>query len=266
VYRLAALAAAAVLALPPIASGRRDPPVDAGAIVRRSVDANRRDWDAAPRFDYMERDRTGGKTTFYRVVMLEGSPYLLRVNNPDRPSSAERSREEQEIANVSARRRAETPSQRARRIREYKTERERDHVMLEQLGDGFDFKLAGRDQKDGRSVYVIDATPRPGYSPPNAHARALLGMEGTLWIDTETFNWVHVTARVTHPVSIYGFLATVEPGTAFELEKSPVGDGIWLPSHFDEHADARVLFVFHHSTDEDIRYWGYKRSTGAAAP
>lgn len=44
-----------------------------------------------------------------------------------------------------------------------------------------------------------------------------------------------VEATVIHPVSIEGFLAQVEPGTQFKLEKMPVADGIWLPKHFVSH-------------------------------
>ena len=47
-------------------------------------------------------------------------------------------------------------------------------------------------------------------------------MEGTLWIDRDTFQWVKVEAQVTRPVKIVGFLAEVEPGTHFELEKKPI--------------------------------------------
>src|SRR6185312_15629260 len=72
-----------------------------------------------------------------------------------------------------------------------------------------------------REAYVLRATPRRGYVPPTLEARALTGMQGTLWIDTETFQWMKVTADVTHPVSIEGVLAQVEPGTSFTLENVP---------------------------------------------
>jgi hypothetical protein len=43
-------------------------------------------------------------------------------------------------------------------------------------------------------------------------------MEGTLWIDKKTFQWVKVEATVIRPVSIAGFLAQVQTGRRFELE------------------------------------------------
>jgi hypothetical protein len=93
-------------------------------------------------------------------------------------------------------------------------------------------------------------------------AQVLTGMRGQLWIDQKTFQWVKVVAEVVHPVSIGGFLARVEPGTRFELEEAPVGDGIWLPSHFSEKSDAKVLHVFNHASQDDETYFDYQKVSG----
>lgn len=73
----------------------------------------------------------------------------------------------------------------------------------------------------------------------------LRGMEGELWIDEATFQWVKVQARVIRPVSIEGFLARVEPGTRFELEKMPVADQ-HLASEplFDEVTSQNLVCVY----------------------
>ncbi|MGA8310476.1 MAG: hypothetical protein WB755_10640, partial [Terriglobales bacterium] len=130
---------------------------------------------------------------------------------------------------------------------------------MEQLTKAFNFTLEGEQKLGPHEVYVLQATPRPGYLPPNREARVLTGMGGKLWIDKNTYQWVRVEAQVMHPVSIEGFLARVEPGTQFELEKMPVGDGIWLPKHFAMKAHAKVVFLFNHRTQEDDTYWGYQK-------
>jgi hypothetical protein len=56
-------------------------------------------------------------------------------------------------------------------------------------------------------------------------------MLGKLWIERNSFQWVKAEVEVVHPVHIGGFIARVEPGTRFELEKIPVSSNIWLPSH-----------------------------------
>ena len=104
--------------------------------------------------------------------------------------------------------------------------------MLLELTQAFDFKLVGQTILNGHAVYMVRATPRKGYQPHNAEGSVLTGMQGRLCIDKETYQWVKITAKVIRPVDIEGFLARVEPGTYFELEKEPVGDGVWLPTHF----------------------------------
>jgi hypothetical protein len=95
---------------------------------------------------------------------------------------------------------------------------------MQQLTEAFDFTLAGEERMGNHRVYVLDATPRAGYKPPNTETEVLTGMRGKLWIDKKTYQWVKVEAEVIHPVSIAGFLAKVEPGNRFELEKIPVGN------------------------------------------
>ncbi|MGA8273375.1 MAG: hypothetical protein WB919_17565, partial [Candidatus Sulfotelmatobacter sp.] len=48
---------------------------NADAIVQRSVEANKRDWEAAPGFDYCERDVGRTETKTYEDIMIFGSPY-----------------------------------------------------------------------------------------------------------------------------------------------------------------------------------------------
>jgi hypothetical protein len=61
------------------------------------------------------------------------------------------------------------------------------------------------------------------------------------------------------PVSIGGFLAEVEPGTHFELEKAPVTDSIWLPKHFAMKSQAKVLFFFTRKSQADETYSDYHK-------
>ena len=238
------------------------PQKDANYIIERSTEANERDWKAAPQYDYFERDREkdGGTKTFEELMIL-GSPYerLVAVNGKTL-APEQRAEEHQKLNAVMRERQNEPPQQRAQRITQYEKQRKRDRLLMEQMAKAFDFKLAGDQRLKDRQVYVLSAAPRPGYAPPNNEAKVLTGMKGTLWIDRQTFQWVKVEAQVVHPVSIAGFLARVEPGTRFELEKMPVEDGIWLPSHFAMTSKARVFFFFTRQRQEDETYFGYRKA------
>jgi hypothetical protein len=237
-------------------------PLDVHAILERSVAANQAAWKAAPEYTFDESDRDADGTKTYEVTMLLGSPYsrLTQVNGQPLTEPEQQQQERKYQAEL-AKRRAESVAARQHRIAAYQQERERDHALLEQVTEAFDFTVVGREQRASRSAYHLHATPRPGYEPPNLHARALVAMAGDLWIDAATYNWISVTAEVQHPVTLAGFVARIEPGTYFELEYMPVPGGVWLPRHFVMRARSAILGVFHHGSHEDTTYFNYKRTS-----
>jgi len=242
------------------------PPEDVQTLIQRSVEAMDHDWKAAPSYSYSERVRTDGGTRTSEVMMILGSPYerLTQVNG--RPLTAEQqSEEQQKLEHVIAQRQAESPEEKDRRVAKYEKERDRDHLFLTEMTRAFDFKLESEQRLGGRDVHVLRATPRPGYHPPNMQAQALAGMQGRLWLDKNTLQWVRVEAEVIHPVNIVGFLARVEPGTRFELEQMPVESGIWLPQHFRMRSRAKIL-LFSHKGHEEETYWGYRKQDSQEAP
>jgi len=248
-----------------VALGAQKP--DVQAIIQKSVEANRADFEAAPNFNYKERDRSddgeGSKT--YQVTMIEGTPYqrLIEING-EPISAAQKADEMKKQEQAVAQRRAESPDQRKKRLADYEKGRRRDHEMMQQLTKAFDFKLTGTRKLRGFTVWHFKATPRAGYKPPTMNAQVLPGMQGQLWIDQKTYQWVKVTAQVIHPVSIEGFLAQVEPGTRFELEMSPVEEGIWQVSHFAMKSQAKILFLFNHNSQQDSTFFDYERVKGSS--
>jgi hypothetical protein len=199
--------------------------------------------------------------------MLEGSPYRqLAATNGHILLPEQLSREQQRLEEEIGRRRRETPEARAARIADYEQGRKRDHLLMQQLTAAMNFTFLGRKQLGPYACYVLQATPRRGYRPPNIQAKVLTGMRGKLWIDTDSFQWVKVEATVVHPVSIEGFLARVDPGTRFELEREPVAPGVWLPKHFSMSARTKILFVFSYRTQEEDWYSAYHKTQALTAP
>jgi len=240
--------------------------IDARTVVERSAATNRVDWGVAPQYSYLERDRHGGISKTYDVTMILGSPYrrLVAVNGESLPV-ADQDKQQWLMNAAITQRRAESPSERASRIGQYQKERKRDRLLIDQLADAFDFKFLGQQKLGTRDVYVLKATPRRGYHPPDFEAEVLTGMQGKLWIDRDSFQWVKVEAEVVRPVSIAGFLARVEPGTRFELEKTPVEAGVWLPAHFAIRSRARVLFLLSRRGNEDEMYFDYHKGDSTAS-
>lgn len=232
---------------------------DAQAIIQRSIQANQIDWDAFPKYEFDETDYSpGGHSHTYHTTMILGSPYerLIRVDGKALSLSQD-AVEEKKLQQAIEIRRNESARQRAKRIGSYQQDRARDHLLMTQLGIAFTFKLLGEQKLGPFKVYVLKAKIRPEYNPPNRDAEVLTGMEGELWIDEQTFQWVKVEAHVIQPVTIEGFLARVEPGTRFELEKAPVGNGVWEQKYFSMHSRAKILFVFSHNGQERESFSNY---------
>jgi DNA-binding protein H-NS len=235
---------------------------DVKAIVAKSVEANNADFKAAPQYCYRERDKTPDSDKTHDVYMIAGSPYERLVAVNGKPiSTEEAAKEQQKLEQARRERKAESPQQRRERVAKYEKDRQRDNAMMDQLTKAFTFKLMGQRKARGFTVYVLKATPRAGYKPPNMETQVLTGMQGEMWIDTKTYKWVRVTAQVIHPVSIEGFLAEVEPGTQFELEKMPVGNGIWMASHFAMKSHAKVLYMFNRASQEDDTFSNYRKTS-----
>ena len=274
--RLPASAAFCVLTASWLASGAVQVP-DAAFIVKRSVSVNDGDWAAQPHYSHNERDvnvKVGqdGKASekqqkTYRVMMIDGSPYneLIALNG-EPLTPPQKSQEKDKLKAEIARRQQQSQSARSTRIQKYQKERAEEHLLMNEMAKAFVFKLSGEESVGGHACYVLDATPNPDYRPPVEKARVLTGMKGRLWIEKDSYHWAKVHAQVFQPVEFGLFVAKVRPGTQFELLQSPVADGAWLPSHFSESVDARVLGIYSIRSHTDEYYSDYQLQNAASKP
>src|SRR5579864_9015532 len=217
-------------------------------VVQQSAHVTEADRIACQQYDFTETDlESDGSHKTFAVHMLYGSPYddLVAIDGTSLPPDKQ-AHQLHKLKQTVRRRQHESPHEHSARVSEYQREQNRDRRFMEEFTRAFNFKLLGEQTLNGHDVYAIEATPKPGYRPTDSASKVLTGMRGELWIDKQTFQWVKVEAQVIHPVSIAGFLARVEPGTRFELEKAPVNDGVWLPTHYSMTAEARVLWVISH--------------------
>ena len=211
--------------------------IDVQDVIRRATRKMQSDWTAAPEFAFVQRDLTTSKgvTTrkTHRVFMILGSDYYMPIAISDEPFPADRQKLElQKLKEAVERRTRESPQQAQQRSAQYRKMREQNGILLREFTNAFDFTYSGEELANGRVTYVLEASPRAGYQPPNRTARVLTGMQGRLWIDKESFHWVKAEAEVLKSVSMFGVFARVVPGTRMELEMIPVTDAVWLISRF----------------------------------
>ena len=258
---------AIVIALAGIAAGQTP---DAGEIVRRSIQASDENWRIARSYTFLQRteerqiDSAGRvkskELKTYDVTLLEGSPYLRLVERDDRPlPPAEEKKEQEKLEKSNAERLKETPAERKRRIDEYDKRRERQRKTMHEVEEAFDFKIAGQDRVEGRDVWILEATPRPGYRPRSRDAKILPNVQGKLWIDQRTYHWVKLEAEVIHPVSWGLFLVRLDEGARIRFDETRVNDEVWLPRWISIAASARIGIFKKLRVQEDTTYKNFRK-------
>ena len=240
-------------------------------IIRKSITATKSDWAAASKYSYLDRDVESKRhdprmSKTYRVLMIDGSPYNFVTAIDDRPlSPEEKVAEQRKLQRASEKRQKESERERQKRIEKYRKDSERNHEMLQEMVDAFQFHVSGEAQVDGHACWVLDAEPKPGYEPSDHEGRVLKGMKGRLWIDKASYQWVKVHADVVKTVSFYGFLAKVGPGTEFDLEQTPVADDIWMPKVVNVRVRASALGFFNEDSEGHDTYRDYQPMPQALA-
>ena len=240
-------------------------------IVRKSLNMIEANWDQAPNYSYIERDvqskrESPATVKTFEVLTIEGSPYHRLIAIGDRPlAGAEKAQEDKKLREEMDKRQRESDRERKKRMAKYLRERTRTQDMLSEMVKAFQFTLAGDETVNGHDCWVLDTAPRPDYEPTTREGRVLTGMKGRLWIDKKEHQWVKAEAEVVNPVSFYGFLAKVGPGTKFLLEQAPVSEGLWLPKHFNVKVNASALGFINEDSRSDETYRDYKPMSKAMA-
>jgi hypothetical protein len=189
--------------------------------------------------------------------MIDGSPYHRIIAQDGKPLAAAVAKEEdQKLQREIQRRDKESPRERAQRLRKYTEDRNRDHNLLTAIAEAFDYSFASQQAAPG--AWIIEGHPKPGYVPANRDAKVLSSMNVKIWIDKATYQWIRLEAEVTQPVSLYGSLAKVSPGTRFTLDQEPVSANVWMPKHFTMQVNASALGLLHEDFTEDEMYSKYR--------
>jgi hypothetical protein len=244
---------------------------EADEIMMHSVKLAEVNWSEAPNYAYMRslaNSENGALPTrkTYDVLMIEGSPYFKMVAEDGRelsPVSAQE--EEQKFRREIEKRRRESPRERQKRIAKYTEERDRDHAFLSEIPVAFVFRMSNQRPPENDAVWVLEGTPKPGYTPSTREGKVLAGMNIRFWIDKATCQWLRIEAEVQHPVSIYGLFAKVGPPTKFTLEQAPVSPNIWLPKHFTMQVSATALGLIKKDSVEEETYSNYRPIRGLDA-
>jgi hypothetical protein len=243
---------------------------DPREIVRRSVEIDRKNLEIARNYTYLERQEVreldgSGKVKSTEVqtsdvTLLEGSPYRRLVARNDQPlSPKEQKKEEDKLRRSIEERRKETAEEHERRIADWERRQQRQREPLKELPDGFDFRLIGEEAFAADEVYVIDATPKPGYKPKLPSAAYFPKVKARFWIDKKDYRWARVEVETLDTISFAGFLVRLAKGSRLTIEQAHVNQEVWLLKSVKLRGSARVALIKNLHEELIITFSDYKK-------
>jgi hypothetical protein len=252
------------------AQSAANPAPDVREIMRRAVDKDIVDWQAAKDYTFMERvreDKLDGngrvqssKLEASEILVLYGEPFERLVERDGRPlSPKDQSKENEKFDKETKKRENETPEERQKRLEKYEKEREDQRAFVREIMDAYDFKLIGEEVLNGRKAWVIDGTPHPGFEAKRKDAKMLPKIKPRFWIDQQDYTWTKLTGEVTDTISFGWVVARMHRGTRFEMQQERVNGEVWLPERIDVHLDARVALLKGYNENVHVTYSDYRK-------
>ncbi len=256
-----------LLALIPLAAALAQDP---RALVRLSIAQDQLDWVRMKDYTWQARSverhfDSHGKVEFtkretWETLILDGQPHRRTLQRDGRPLSPQEQRREQAKLDQAFRKlSSETPAEKQRRREESAKLRKREFAFLTEIPDLFDLRLEGESTVDGRPVWVVSGTPRPGAKAKSRDAKMLLKVRGRMWIDRATYQWVKVEAETTQTISWGLFLARLDSGARLTFEQTEVNSELWLPKRLFLAGSGRVGLVKKLVQDQEIQWSDYKK-------
>lgn len=230
------------------------PTFDTTALVRKALQGihrehdHRPDWGFSARVIRRELDSSGvhksERTHVWKRELVDGH-FVGRVLERDGSPipAAEQARINDAIRRQIAEQKALTDSEKARRRAEADKKRKDTDSWIQEVPDALSFRFVGEEQIAGRTAYLLDASPRPGYRPRNLKAKVFEKLRGKLWIDKVDTEIVNADAEIFDTVSVgFGLLGKVDKGSRFHLARLRLRDGVWIKQSESSRILARVVF------------------------
>jgi hypothetical protein len=243
---------------------------DPHELVRRSIAQDQLDWVRMKDYTWQAHSTekhldshgkvVSTKRETWETLMLDGQPSRRTLERDGKPLSPEEQRGEQKRLDRETRRlSSEPPAEKQRRLEEAEKRRRREFAFLSEIPELFDLRFEGDSTVDGRSVWVVSGTPRPGAKAKSGDGKMLLKLRGRMWIDKATYQWARVEAETTDTISWGLFLARLNSGSKMTFEQTEVNSELWFPKRLLLTGSGRVGLIKRIALDEEIEWSNYRK-------
>jgi hypothetical protein len=196
----------------------------------------------------------------YENMVLYNEPVRRLIAKDDKPlAQKEADEEEEKVQKIIDKRKNETEEQRSKRLKQEEKDQEETRQFVREVADAYNFTQRGTQDLDGRPAYVIDAEPRPGFTPHVKGAQFLPKFRFRIWIDQQESQWVKLDAECIDTVSLGLFLARIHKGSRIMVNTTRVNDEVWLPQHVAVKVDLKLALLKNYDIEQDVTYKDYKK-------
>jgi hypothetical protein len=110
-----------------------------------------------------------------------------------------------------------------------------------------------------RSTVAFDFTGDPHAKAKDMKENAVKRMAGTISFDEADRQVARIEVHFYDNFRVGGgFLASVQKGSTFEIEQSPIGDGLWMQTSREQHIAARIV-VKNYRENEHVKNFDFKK-------
>lgn len=119
-------------------------------------------------------------------------------------------------------------------------------------------------QMKGRSTLVFDFKGDPKAEAHGMEEKGAKKVEGTVWIDEADRQVARLEVEFYDNFRIAGgLLASIQKGTVMNIEQSPIGEGLWMPTANEQHMNLRVIVKGVHENTQ-VTNFDFKRFNAEA--
>lgn len=173
----------------------------------------------------------------YRMVIIDGALYPRLIQKNGRALTAEEQRKEED-------KEAAFRADQGRKTRK----EEGNTVLLRLSGENarrFNYAITGTDRIEGREVFIVTVTPKPGLSAKTIEEQVMARISGRLWIDQVEHEIAKLELQLMKPIHFgIGLLGALHQ-FEFNVCRKRLPDGEWENSTVDVSLHFRVLVDTH---------------------
>jgi hypothetical protein len=196
-------------------------------------------------------------TSEYEVFFVNSHSVARKVKKDGKPLDEHEQQKETERVTKEAEKAAQTPPDQPLEGQQ--------QVSITQTLELMDVRNPRREMYRGRAAIVFDFVGRKDAKTHGMVEDASKKLEGTLWIDEADRQVAHMDVRFIDNFRVAGGLvATIEKGSNFHFDQSPVNGELWLPTGAEASMEARVLLVKglrQHYTERDFDFKRFRVET-----